>query len=85
MAPLASRVVFLVGALLALLELVGRGHRLLGCSWEGAPRRVVVQLLELFLASDQAAAVRDVADRRGVRVLVPLELGQQLVGVRREA
>ena len=85
MAPLASRVVFLVGALLALLELVRRGHRLLGCSWEGAPRRVVVQLLELFLASDQAAAVRDVADRRGVRVLVPLELGQQLVGVRREA
>ena len=62
MALLASRVVFLVGTLLALLELVRRGHRLVGCSWKGAPRCVVVLLLELFLASDQAAAVGDVAD-----------------------
>lgn len=47
---LASRLVFLVGALIALLKLVRGRHRWVCCSWEGALRWLVVLLIEVFLS-----------------------------------
>ena len=47
---LASRLVFLVGALTALLKLVRGRHRWVCCSWEGALRWLVVLLIEVFLS-----------------------------------
>lgn len=39
----------------------------------------------MLLSSNQAAALRDIANRRWILVLVPFELGQKLVVVRQKA